>query len=201
MWIDEIRKERDYKSFVGPADKYEMIGQIQFSILKDQGLKEDSKVLDIGCGSLRLGKRLIPYLDENCYYGIEPEIWLVEEALKNEVLEFEGKRPFFMRDAGFNLANLGLRFDFIFCNSVFIHASLSQVKKCIRAVPKALKGKFIFNFIPGKKDNNNLAWTYPSHVYYKRETIKQILKNNKLSCNFVDYEYPGKQQFVISEKV
>jgi hypothetical protein len=42
-------------------------------------------VLDFGCGSLRLGRLLIPFLNERRYYGIEPNYWLIEDAIEREL--------------------------------------------------------------------------------------------------------------------
>ena len=53
-------------------------------------LDGDERVLDIGCGSLRAGRLFIPYLLPGHYYGLEPEKWVVDEAIKNEIGEEAG---------------------------------------------------------------------------------------------------------------
>ncbi len=49
------------------------------------GLRQHHKLLDIGCGSLRVGRLFIPYLNSKCYFGIEPDRWLVEQAIAKEI--------------------------------------------------------------------------------------------------------------------
>ena len=49
------------------------------------GLREHHSVLDFGCGSLRAGRLLIPYLLEGRYYGLEPNRWLIEDAMEHEL--------------------------------------------------------------------------------------------------------------------
>lgn len=44
-----------YKSYVGPAQNFELMGTVQFDHLKYWGLAEHHYLLDIGCGSLREG--------------------------------------------------------------------------------------------------------------------------------------------------
>lgn len=55
-----------------PLETFEEAGRNQFITLLELGLSPESRVIDIGCGVLRLGYWLIPFLHEGCYYGIEP---------------------------------------------------------------------------------------------------------------------------------
>lgn len=65
--------DRHYRAFVGPLDRYDLLGAGQMALLYLLGLREHHRVLDFGCGSLRLGRLLIPYLRPGRYFGIEPE--------------------------------------------------------------------------------------------------------------------------------
>ena len=80
-----MKNPLDYKRFVGPSDKYDLASSMQFNLLTTLGLRDQHKLLDIGCGSLRAGRLFIPYLQSGNYYGIEPEKWLVSEAIQNEL--------------------------------------------------------------------------------------------------------------------
>jgi hypothetical protein len=51
-----------YMAYVGPASQYDLMAASQFALLTTLGLRDTNKVLDFGCGSLRLGRLLIPYL-------------------------------------------------------------------------------------------------------------------------------------------
>src|SRR5213082_1830019 len=53
-----------------PVKDFAFAGREQLAYLMDAGLKQDSQVLDIGCGVLRAGYWLIHYLDPGCYCGI-----------------------------------------------------------------------------------------------------------------------------------
>ena len=57
-----------YRSFVGNPELYDRNGGMQFAILFRLGLRSKMKVLEIGCGSLRLGKLLMPYLERHMYH-------------------------------------------------------------------------------------------------------------------------------------
>ena len=66
----------EHRAFVGPPKRYERMGHLQLQTLIQLGLRPQHRLLDIGCGSLRAGKRFIPYLDAERYFGIEPNEWL-----------------------------------------------------------------------------------------------------------------------------
>src|SRR5690242_2519307 len=76
---------RHYRAFIGPYQNYDLVGAMQFNLLTYLGLREHHSLLDIGCGSLRAGKLFIPYLLAGNYYGIEPEEWLLEAGISQEV--------------------------------------------------------------------------------------------------------------------
>lgn len=192
------KQNNDYKRFVGDRLKYYEIGKILFDLLLKYGMQPKHKLLDIGCGSLRLGIYAIPYLDRENYHGIEPETWLLREALKYEFkMELiNEKRPLFSYNSDFSVT--GNDYDYIIANSVYIHATIEQIEKSISEASKALfeYGVFLFNFMAGEKDNKMKEWSYPSHVYYKKSTIESILKSCKLQYKYIDVAYPGQQTWL-----
>lgn len=74
-----------YRAYVGPPADYDLIAAMCFGLLTALGLRGRRRLLDVGCGSLRLGRLLIPYLDVGNYYGMEPNQWLVDEGLAQEL--------------------------------------------------------------------------------------------------------------------
>jgi hypothetical protein len=70
-----------YRAYVGPADQWDFMGATQFRLLTALGLRETDTVLDVGCGSLRAGRLLIPYLAVGGYHGIEPNTWPLDDAI------------------------------------------------------------------------------------------------------------------------
>lgn len=63
-------QQEDYRSYVGPADQYDLIGAAQFALLYALGLREHHRLLDVGCGSLRAGRMLISYQNPGGYTGV-----------------------------------------------------------------------------------------------------------------------------------
>ena len=69
-----------YRAYVGPPHYYDLMAAMAFNLLTICGLREHHRVLDIGCGSLRMGRLLMPYLLAERDTGLEPNRWLVEET-------------------------------------------------------------------------------------------------------------------------
>jgi len=91
-----------YRAYVGPPEDYDLIAAMTFNLLTTLGLRQHHSLIDIGCGSLRIGRLLIPYLNEGNYFGLEPNEWLVDEGIKRELGEalVRIKRPtFFFSDS------------------------------------------------------------------------------------------------------
>src|SRR5437879_12824633 len=76
-----------YRAYVGPPEDYDLIAAMTFNLLTTLGLRQHHSLLDVGCGSLRIGRLLIPYLNRGKYFGVEPAEWLVAEGIKQELGE------------------------------------------------------------------------------------------------------------------
>lgn len=109
----------------GPVEAFGMVGQHALESLKQNGLRPDHRVLDVGCGALRLGYWLIRYLDPDRYFGLDPFRSYVDAGLKYAIgpeLEAE-KRPRFTFNGDFDFSPFGVKFDFVVARSIFSHAS------------------------------------------------------------------------------
>ncbi|GAH82205.1 unnamed protein product, partial [marine sediment metagenome] len=78
---------KGYRAAVGPPDKYDIIGALQFRIMVAEGLRDSHTLLDIGCGSLRGGRLFLVYLRPSRYFGIEPQHHLVYDGIQAEIGE------------------------------------------------------------------------------------------------------------------
>src|SRR5436305_7852432 len=111
-----------YRAYVGPPEDYDLIAAMAFNLLTTLGLRQHHSLLDIGCGSLRIGRLLIPYLNRGKYFGVEPNKWLVDEGIRRELGEtlVEIKRPtFFFSDSPDTVSQAKVAFDFALAQSIF----------------------------------------------------------------------------------
>src|SRR5215212_10341883 len=67
-----------YRAYVGKPEEWDLVAARQVTLLLTAGLRDNHRLVDVGCGSLRAGRMLIPYLEPERYFGIEPNRWLVE---------------------------------------------------------------------------------------------------------------------------
>lgn len=55
---------------VGDGD-YDVVGEIEFDIVRNEGLEPTSTLLDFGCGNGRLAVHVVPYLEGGQYIGTD----------------------------------------------------------------------------------------------------------------------------------
>ncbi len=122
-----------YRAYVGPGGQWDFMGATQFSLLTALGLQERHKLLDLGCGSLRAGRFLMLYLARVHYCGIDPNAWLIEDAINRELGSelIALKAPRFDHGSGFEAGVFGERFDFIVAQSIFSHTGPELVTQAL----------------------------------------------------------------------
>ena len=165
-----------YRAYVGPPEDYDLIAAMTFNLLTTFGLRQHHSLLDIGCGSLRIGRLLIPYLNRGKYFGIEPAEWLVAEGIKHELGEtvVHTKRPtFFFTDSPETVVRAKVSFDFALAQSIFSHCGLDLIKGWLFAVSRSLApdGILLATFLPGDEDTPQTGWVYPECVNYRPITL------------------------------
>jgi len=208
MRIGQIPLSDNYRQAVGPEDKYDLIGAHQFCVLVREGLREWHKLLDIGCGSLRGGRLFIPYLKQSCYFGVDPNSDLVDDALRKEVGGIAGiKNPAFIYNADFHLSVFLKwdvhQFDFILAQSIFSHSTQAQTVTCIAEVAKVLtpSGKFLATFVKGGYNDSNSTWSRPI-VYRTSSFFADLAKtHNLVYTELSDIKHPCNQTWFRMERV
>jgi hypothetical protein len=202
--IDLPIGSRHYRAFVGPPENYDIVAAMQFNLLTTVGLREHHTLLDIGCGSLRAGRLFIPFLLPGNYFGLEPNSWLLEEAVKNEIGRdlLRIKRPVFDDNCEFNLTVFGRQFDYLLAQSIFSHAAPGQIEKCLEKASKVMHAKSIFlaTYVPGQENYDGREWVYPDVVRYTEERMLQLAKNAGLVAVPHPWKHPGVQRWLLITK-
>ena len=129
----------------GDADLYVgtdvVSGELQFELLKREGCRPSSKVLEVGCGNLNAGIHLIEFLERNNYVGIDPNEWLREVAMKDRdvrrLVKSKGAR--FLTATDFDASRLGVKFDFVLSHSILSHCAHWQLELYVGNVAKVLR--------------------------------------------------------------
>jgi cyclopropane fatty-acyl-phospholipid synthase-like methyltransferase len=192
-----------YRAYVGPPDRYDFMGASQFALLFTLGLREHHSVLDFGCGSLRLGRLLIPYLLPGRYFGIDPHRWLIEDALSRELgwSAARVKNPSFAYNDDFRCDVFGRRFDFIVAQSIFTHCGHDLSERLFDGMSNVLEatGVVVFSVIesaPEVLESVARGWVYPECVSHRRETILNLCASAGLSAKRLPWYHPGAVWYV-----
>lgn len=195
-----------YTSYVGPPAMYDFMGATQFRLLTTLGLRETHRLLDFGCGSLRAGRLLIPYLMPGNYYGVEPNAWLIAEAIKHEIGSDQVllKKPSFSHNADFEVKHFNVTFDFIVAQSIFSHAGRDLITRTLKNFKEVLApgGLIAATFgnvdtRPGATEFAGSGWVYPGVVDYTPETVLSLVRNAGLIGALIPWFHPHNQRWYL----
>lgn len=134
-----------HRDYVG--GRWDELGQLQLDMLRSKGLKPHHYLLDIACGSLRLGVKAIPYLEPEHYGGVEKEQALVEAGIREELGEelLQQRRPEFLITAAFEFERLSFMPDYAIAQSLFSHLPADQIALCLAKLrPRMKPGSVLF---------------------------------------------------------
>jgi SAM-dependent methyltransferase len=184
-----------YRAYVGPPEDYDLVAAMTFNLLTTLGLRQQHSLLDIGCGSLRIGRLLIPYLNRGKYFGVEPNEWLVDEGIRRELGEtlVQIKRPtFFFSDSPDTISQAKIAFDFALAQSIFSHCGLDLIKGWLSAISRSLAqdGALVATFLIGEEDSARTGWIYPECVNYRPGTLECAAKDVNLRFKILDWKHP-----------
>jgi len=144
----EATKSPDIAVGSSNRDHWMDVGQLQFDYLVRHGLKPDHSILEIGCGNLRAGWRLIQYLQPGKYYGIDISPDILVAGLKNiEEFQLQEKLPHLAIVENLRLGFLPSdHFDVVHAHSVFSHTPLEVLDECLTHVGRVMRPDGFFDF-------------------------------------------------------
>lgn len=194
-----------HRAYVGPGERYDLMGATQFALLHALGLREPHKLLDFGCGSLRAGRLLIPYLGRGRYHGVEPNQWLVEAAIEHEIGRdlMTLKSPHLHTRDDFRADRCGTDFDFILAQSIFSHTGLDLMMVGLAGFRDALapSGLVAATFIhaddDGAPEPPTWGWIYPGVVRYAPDRLQHVFQQIGLHGRRIPWFHPNRQTWYV----
>jgi SAM-dependent methyltransferase len=192
---------------VGPPAQYDFMGATQFRLLTALGLREEHAVLDVGCGSLRAGRLLLPYLLPDRYHGIEPNAWLVADAIERELGAdlVRLKRPRFDHNDAFDPTPFGRSFDFIVAQSIFSHTGPDLTGRALAGLARAMHPgtMMLATFVhatPAVPETALEGWIYPHVVAYERATVQRLIAGAGLLGQELPWFHPRQSWYLIARE-
>ncbi len=194
--------DNHYRAYVGPVKDYDLISAMVMNLLTGAGVRAHHSVLDVGCGSLRIGRMLIPYLNTGNYIGVEPNKWLVMDGIRHETGRdiIDMKRPHFIFSDSIATARLS-NIDFAIAQSVFSHTSAFLFAQWLRELSAALAptGCLFATVITADQDSGEEGWVYPGCVSFSHQTIENLAKEAGFVVHELVHWHPRQTWFCFAK--
>lgn len=190
-----------HRNYVGGM--WDEIGQLQYDFLIQNGLQPSDVLLDIACGALRLGVKVIPYLDPGNYLGIEKEESLIQAAVAHEISAevLSQKQPQILCDSNFAIQRFGKCVDVAIAQSLFTHLPPALIEQCLQNLRPYLKatGKFYATYFEVEIERTNPDEPH-DHGYfaYTKQQMQAFCSKFGYRMQYVgDWSHPRGQVMVV----
>ena len=179
---------------------------MQFEFLVAEGLREENYLLDIACGSLRLGVKAIPYLLPGHYFGIEKEPSLIKAGLEKEIDQslLKIKSPNIVISDSFEFEKFGRKVNFAIAQSLFTHLPSEPIKTCFKKLYPWLENDGVFYATYFETENKRKNPRKPhDHRYfgYTRSEMEYFGELNHFAFKYIGkWNHPRNQVIVQYKK-
>lgn len=158
---------------------FEAVGMLEYDLLLQYGLEKNHCVIDIGCGSGRLGFQLQKYL-EGEYIGSD----VVRELFEYAEKKCNRSDWRFYEAPGLTIPEPDNYSDFICFFSVFTHLLHEESYKYLKEAKRVIKpmGKIIFSFLEFKIPSH---WNVFEQVLLNtnpEKVLNQFLSRDAIDC-------------------
>lgn len=187
-----------HRKYVG--GKWEEIGRLQFKFLVEEGLRPHHYLLDVGCGSLRAGILLVPYLKKGHYLGIDKEEELLQAGIEELGKLYEVKEPQLVASADFAFERFDARPDYAIAQSLFTHLPVPLVRECFEKLRKVMDAGNVFyaTFFESEQPKENADAPHDHrNFFYTRGQMEQFGWESGWEPTYIgDWNHPRGQMMM-----
>jgi 2-polyprenyl-3-methyl-5-hydroxy-6-metoxy-1,4-benzoquinol methylase len=175
--LDEA-EQRDLEAHMGFRGQWEEHRRFQMELAKSFGLRQNSSLLEIGCGPLTFGLPAIAYLDANRYVGVDVRSNVLDLAWSQVgKAGLADKNPKLLHSRSFGAEELGHeRFDFIWSFSVLYHLTDPLLNDCFAQIAQRLapQGSYFANLNVEQPESEWLEFPFVKrNVEFYREAARR----------------------------
>jgi hypothetical protein len=129
FFSDAIAKGK-HRDIVG--GRWDETGNIQMEMLAEQGLQPQHHFLDIGAGSLRLGCKLVPFLNPGHYWATDLSGALLNQGYATEIEDKSRLSPdHLIEDANFDFPTVPDHITHALAFAVFTHLPANHLRRAL----------------------------------------------------------------------
>ena len=132
-FYDEALSQGRHRDIVG--GRWEETGLVQMQLLLSAGLERHHSLLDIGAGALRLGCRVVPWLNPGGYWATDLSGALLRRGYDLELAD-KSRLPedHLIEDAAFGFPGVPDTIDMAIAFAVFTHLPLSHLQGALPTI-------------------------------------------------------------------
>lgn len=123
--------------------RWDETARAQMAALLDEGMTPRHRLLDIGCGCLRLGHRAVAFLDPGNYWGTDASAALMERGWEAELApELQPRLPRgqLVEDAAFAFPGLPGDIGYAIAFGVFTHLPAAALRPALTSLRQRIPG-------------------------------------------------------------
>lgn len=164
-FYDEALAKGRHRDIVG--GRWEETGLVQMQLLLAAGLERHHRFLDIGAGALRLGCRLVPYLDPDHYWATDLSGALMRRGYETELADRSRLSPsHLIEDADFAFPGVPDTIEMAMAFAVFTHLPLRLLQGALPVIRARFPHlqKLLFTVFLAPEDQAAAAYRQPDGV-------------------------------------
>ncbi len=192
---------------------WDEIGTLQLDFLRSAGMKPHHTLLDIGCGSLRLGVGAVRYLESAHYWGTDINDSLLRAGYDCEIgpagLAAKLPRSNLIVDSEFSFEGVPHKIDYAIAQSVFTHLPLNHMRLCLANLADHVTGSCDLFFTvftppdgapvtrPHEQSQGIVSYPHRDPYHYTIADIRHAAAGFPWSIDFIgEWDHPRNQKMV-----